>query len=112
MRVANAAPTIRCQPLPEPAGQNPLGDEEPESGRSGAAECRHRIDVLRVVTGERQLPEDIGKEDEQRIARRVRQTEHFRGGHVLARVPHCCGWCDGEEVEKKNGERRDSGGAV
>ncbi len=47
------------------------------------------------------------QQHEQRIARRVGDTEHLRGGDVLGGVPERRGRCQREEIDAEHGERRE-----
>ena len=60
-----------------------------------------------TVRRDRQNREHAADDDEERIARRVRQAERVRRGDVLARVPHRGGRRERDEVEHQRRERHD-----
>ena len=66
--------------------------------------------AMRAADGQQR--EELADQDEERVPRRVRQSEDVRGGDVLARVPHRGGRRQGHDVEAEHEHRRDAGREV
>ncbi len=82
-----------------------LGDEEPATRRDRAREGGEQIDPLRVGAGNRQQAEHVRHEDEQRIARRVRDAQRVRRRDVFRRIPELRRRCEREDIENQRAER-------
>ena len=98
--------------LLEPADEHALGDEEPHPCAHGARDRREEIDPHRDGRCDREDREDAPDEDEERIARGMRQAERIRRRDVLARVPHRRLGRERDEEEEEGHPRRDGGGEI
>ena len=61
--------------LGNPTGDDSLGDQEPEAGRTGAGKRRHDVDSGCIRDRNRQRSERMAEQYEERITRRVGKAE-------------------------------------
>lgn len=106
-RAGDAGPSRRQDP-----GERHVGDEEPEAPGSRARERGEDVDALGEGGRDGERTEEVRNEDEERIARRVRQSQHLGGGHVLAGVPHRGGGRERGEVHGEHDRAGDNRGYV
>ena len=103
----DALPTTR-----HPLDEHAFGNQEPQPGRHRARQRRQHIDPHGDGRGDRQDREDASDQHEERIARRMRNTEDVRGRDILAGVPHGRRRGQRDEVQEKHDEAGESGGQV
>ena len=98
--------------LDDPARNDSFRDQEPQAGRASTGERGHDVDSRAVGHGQRQHRERVPEQHEEWIAGRVWKAEHFRGGHVFARIPHRHRRSERQQIEDEYERRRYRGGNI